>query len=69
MDDLKSVIDEAEREGLIFLNDIVNFVISKLPDLAVIKTRSIIKTRVYNVLKEKDKNEPSLVDLIDSIIK
>ena len=48
-----------------FLDDIVDFAIGKLPDLAIIKTRSVIKARVYDVLREKDKNEPSLADMIE----
>lgn len=68
MNDLELVIDEAERKGLVFLDDIVDYAIQNLPDLAVIKTRSIVKTRIYNILSERDRNKPSLAEMIKSVV-
>ena len=68
MNDLELIIDKAQKEGLIFLNDIVDYAILNLPDLKIIKSKSIIKTRVYNILREKDKNKPSLADMIKVIV-
>lgn len=67
MNDLELVVDEAERKGLVFLDDIVDYAILNLPNLAIIKTRSIIKTRVYFILEKKDGNKPSLADMIKSV--
>lgn len=68
MNDLELIIDKAQKEGLIFLNDIVDYVILNLPELKIIKSKSIIKTRVYNILREKDKNKPSLADMIKVVV-
>ncbi len=68
MNDLESIVDEAEQKGLVLLDDIVDYAIQHLSDLAVIKTRSIIKTRVYHILRERDGNKPSLADMVESVI-
>ena len=64
MNDLELIIDEAEQKGLVSLDDIVDYAILNLPDLAIIKMRSIIKTKVYNILRKKDRSKPSLADMV-----
>lgn len=65
MNELELLIEKAEREGLIYLNDIVDYV----KNIGIgIQSKSIIKTRIYNILKDKDKGRPSLADTISSII-
>lgn len=65
MNELELIVDEAERRGLVSLDDIVDYAILHSPDLANV-TRSIVKTKFYHILREKDRNKPSLADMVTS---
>lgn len=69
MNDLELMVDEAEKKGLVSLDDIVDYAILNLPELSIIKTRSVIKTRVYNILRKKDRSKPSLAEMIETVVK
>ena len=65
MTKLEALIEQAEASGLIFLDDIVNYV----KEVGIgIQSGSIIKPLIYRILCKKDRQKPSLAETIDSII-
>lgn len=59
MNKLKSLVIEAQKNGLFYLNDIKEYVINKC-DIPKEK----IEGKIYDILKEQDKGQSTLAEQI-----